>query len=181
MLKSPLTEQDFVQLLQDGKPEQFAQLYDAFSSSLYGIIKKIIPDEEQAADVLQDSFIKIWNKRDTYDSSKGSIFTWMLNITRNTAIDFTRSKYFISKSKIHKLDDNVSILSKIEDNPTNTDVLGMNEAMSALPSEQRQILDLMYFNGLSQDEISTEYNIPLGTVKTRARSAMTKLKTYFNR
>jgi RNA polymerase sigma-70 factor, ECF subfamily len=79
------------------------------------------------------------------------------------------------------LDDNVSILSKIEDNPTNTDVLGMNEAMSALPSEQRQILDLMYFNGLSQDEISTEYNIPLGTVKTRARSAMTKLKTYFNR
>lgn len=178
-MRPQLTETEFVDLLQSGKQEQFAQLYDAYSATLFGIIKRIIPDAEQAEDVLQDSFIKIWEKRDSYDPSKGSIFTWMLNISRNTSIDFTRSKYFKASAKNQKLDDNVGIINRNTSNRTNTDTIGMSEMVNALPAEQRQIIDLMYFNGMSQDEIATEFNIPLGTVKTRARSAMGKLREVF--
>lgn len=179
MSRPSFTENDFVQMLRDGSSEQFAILYDAYSGALFGIVKRIIPDEEQASDVLQDAFIKIWDKRNFYDPSKGSIFTWMLNIVRNTAIDFTRSKHFKGASRIQNIDDNVGILNRMSGTHTNTDVIGMNEAVDNLPEEQRQIIDLMYFNGMSQDEIANEYNIPLGTVKTRARGAMIKLRALF--
>jgi RNA polymerase sigma-70 factor (ECF subfamily) len=179
MTRATFTETDFVEMLRSGNADRFGILYDAFSGALFGIVKRIIPDTDQAQDVLQDAFIKIWEKRNTYDASKGSIFTWMLNIVRNTAIDFTRSKHFKAADKIRNLDDNVGIVNRTTSNRTNTDTIGVSELVAELPEEQRQIIDLMYFNGMSQDEIATEYNIPLGTVKTRARSAMSKLRDFF--
>ncbi len=170
---------EFVKILRDGDSSKFDLLYDYFSGALFGVVKKIIPDEEQAADILQDAFIKIWDKRDTYDGSKGTLFTWMLNISRNTAIDFTRSRNFKSTAKNRKLEDNVGIINRTTGTHTNTDVIGMNEVVETLPADQRQIIDLMYFNGMSQEEISNEFNIPLGTVKTRARSAISKLRAVF--
>jgi len=172
-------EATYVKYLLDGNPNEFALLYDAYSSVLYGIILKVVHDEEQANDVLQDAFIKIWDKRLTYDSSKGSIFTWMLNISRNTAIDYTRSKHYKASGKIRNMDDSVSMINRSGNVQTNTDVIGMNEAVAELPNEQRKIIELMYFNGMSQDEISTECEIPLGTVKTRARAAIGQLRKLF--
>jgi RNA polymerase sigma factor (sigma-70 family) len=181
MKKEVFMESDFVAMLRSGRPEQFGQLYDAYSPALFGIIKKIVADPDQAQDVLQDSFVKIWEKRDSYDGSRGSIFTWMLNISRNTAIDFTRSKHFRAAGNIRNIDDNVGILNRSTGarTATNTDTIGVEELVNGLSPDQRQIIDLMYFNGLSQDEIAREFNIPLGTVKTRARSAIGKLREVF--
>ncbi|MFN0031409.1 MAG: RNA polymerase sigma factor [Flavobacteriales bacterium] len=173
------TETEFVQMLHSGNAEQFARVYDSYSMAIFGVIRRIITDREQAEDVLQDTFIKIWEKRELYDPSKGSIYTWMLNIARNTSIDFTRSKHFKAAAKIRNIDDNVGNVNRSTSSSTNTDVIGVSEVLRELPDEQRQIIDLMYFNGMSQDEISKEYNIPLGTVKTRTRSAMMKLKNIF--
>src|SRR3712207_4079549 len=82
-----MTEKELVRLLRQREKRGFTLLYDHYSSALYGIIRKIVRSEELAQDVLQDAFVKIWRGIDSYDASKGTLFTWILNVARNTAID----------------------------------------------------------------------------------------------
>ncbi|SIT78174.1 RNA polymerase sigma-70 factor, ECF subfamily [Pontibacter indicus] len=154
-----------------------SQLYDRYSPTLYGIVFRIVKDENVAEDVLQEAILRIWVSFDKYDASKGRLFTWMLNICRNLAIDTIRSKQY-----------RVSILSqKIEADSrifhyTDTfkpEHIGMREIVDKLNPEQKQIIDLMYFDGLTQSEIAESYDIPLGTVKTRARNAVKFLSRLF--
>ncbi|MDZ4822621.1 MAG: sigma-70 family RNA polymerase sigma factor [Flavobacteriales bacterium] len=179
-LKIARNESELVALLMEGKPESFAHLYDHFSRALFGIVKRIVNDVEIAEDVLQDAFVKIWQKSSNYDSSKGRLFTWMLNIARNTAIDSTRSSYAKAQSKIQKLDNSVGIVNRKVSTTTAVETLDMNDQVNKLQPEQKVIIDMMYFRGYSQDEVSKELNIPLGTVKTRSRSALIKLRETFD-
>jgi len=152
-------------------------LYDMYSPALFGVILKIVRVEEIAEDVLQEAFLKIWRSFDQYDASKGRLFTWMLNICRNLAIDKVRSKEFRMKSSKEELTPgNVAHQGSSTFNP---DHIGVREVLENLSPDQKQIIDLMYFEGLTQSEIAEEYNIPLGTVKTRARSAVKMLSKLF--
>jgi RNA polymerase sigma-70 factor, ECF subfamily len=127
--------------------------------------------------VLQKTFLKIWNNFSTYDSAKGRLYTWMLNIARNLAIDTTRSKHEKNKHKIQSASDNVY---KFENNfsaeNTSHEMIGLKNIVSELPNEQKVLIDLAYFEGYTQDEISKKLNIPLGTVKTKIRNAILKLR-----
>lgn len=174
------SEEEFVALLATGDKNAFSVIYDSFSAALYGIITKIITDEEAAMDVLQDAFVKIWNKRGSYDSSKGRIFTWMLNIARNTAIDSTRSKMFKYESKIQNIDNSVKQVNRNAKLTVNYDTIGLREVVEKLKPEYKMVIDLLYFSGYTQEEISKEFNIPLGTVKTRTRSALMQLRELMN-
>ncbi|TXK45771.1 sigma-70 family RNA polymerase sigma factor [Pontibacter qinzhouensis] len=152
-------------------------LYDMYSATLFGVIVQIVKVEEIAEDVLQESFLKIWNSFASYDAEKGRLFTWMINICRNLAIDKIRSKaYRVSHTSEQLPTDSRPGFTTEAMNP---DHIGIRELVEKLQPEQKQIIDLMYFEGLTQSEIAENFQIPLGTVKTRARSAVKYLSKFF--
>jgi RNA polymerase sigma factor (sigma-70 family) len=153
-----------------------AYLYDRYSGALYGVIKRIISKEEIAEEVLQDVFLKIWDKIDAYDASKGRLFTWMLNIARNQAIDKTRSKEISNEGKTGTIDNLVNSIDRKEFTEQEIGGIGVSEVLNSLPSEQRFVVEQLYFKGYTQSELAEEFEIPLGTVKTRLRSALKHLR-----
>ncbi|MEO6950002.1 MAG: sigma-70 family RNA polymerase sigma factor [Ginsengibacter sp.] len=176
------SEEELISLLKSKDRNAFAYLYDNYSQALFGVIHKMVNNQELAEDILQEAFIKIWNRFDDYDSTKGRLFTWMLNISRNFTIDTFRSKDYKKQSKILNKEnsvDNINI-KNASDSVDNFDALGIRKHLSLLKSDQKIIIDLAYFEGFTQDEISKELSIPLGTVKTRMRSAILELRKILN-
>jgi RNA polymerase sigma factor (sigma-70 family) len=155
----------------------FGYLYDNYSGALFGIINGIIAEKETASDVLQDVFLNIWRKIDSYDPSKGRLFTWMLNIARNASIDKIRSRGYQNSLKNQSMPENVDTAIGGAMTGPKTDDVGLKKVLSKLKSEQRVLIDLSYFQGFTHEEIAKVLNIPLGTVKTRIRSALTVLRT----
>lgn len=151
-------------------------MYDRYSAALNGVIKRIVTDEETAQDVLQDTFVKIWKNCQLYDGSKGSFFTWMLNIARNTAIDSIRRSKKRPGSEIQTTAENVYLFGSVEQS---TGTIGMEKLIAELPEEQQLMLRYVYFKGYTHQEVSDELGIPLGTVKTRTRLALRELRKWF--
>lgn len=170
------SEEELVVQLQRRNQQAFAYLYDNYAAALNGIIFRLVEDKELAEDILQEAFIKIWNNFSNYDTTKGRLFTWMLNLTRNLTIDTLRSKGYKKQSKISSDENSVSNYADTNATLEKFDGIGIRKQLSNLKPEQRSIIDMAYFNGYTQDEISKEMGIPLGTVKTRMRSAILELR-----
>jgi RNA polymerase sigma-70 factor, ECF subfamily len=170
------SEEELVFLLKEKDQTAFAYLYDNYSAALLGVIYKIVEDRELSEDVLQEAFIKIWNNFSNYDSRRGRLFTWMLNITRNLTIDTIRSKGYKKQAKIRNSEDAVNNMSDKANTIESFDALGIRNQLTLLKNDQKQIIDLAYFGGLTQEEISKKLDIPLGTVKTRMRTAILELR-----
>ncbi len=175
-----MTQEELIPLLLKKDDRSFTLLYDNYSKSLYGVIFTLIKDREEAEDVLQEVFVKIWKNIDTYNTSKGRLYTWMLNIARNTSIDKLRSKGFNNNQKnlsadnfVHILDDNSKTINQI-------DAIGIKEFIKKLKPKCIQIIDLLFFKGYTQQETSDELEIPLGTVKTQNRNCMNELRLLIN-
>lgn len=151
-------------------------LYDHYSGALYGAILRIVRKESVAEEVLQDVFLKIWSRMDNYDPSKGRLFTWMLNLAKNQAIDKIRSKEISRENKTGGIENYVSDVRTGEFAEQHVDSIGLKETLASLPEEQRFIVDHLYLKGYTQAELAEEFNIPLGTVKTRLRIAMKQLR-----
>ena len=152
-------------------------LYDHYSGALYGVVLRVIKNEDIAQEVLQDAFLKIWDKIESYDSSKGKLFTWMLNVTRNLAIDKMRSK---EMGKGRKTDDIDLLVNRIDNqlhSESQVEAIGLKEVLNRLPEDQRFVIEHLYLKGFTQSELAEEFNIPLGTVKTRTRMALMELRT----
>jgi RNA polymerase sigma-70 factor (ECF subfamily) len=154
----------------------YAYLYDNYSAALYGIIFKVVNNEEDACDVLQDSFVNIWKNIESYDGSKGgSLFTWMLHICRNKAIDRYRQKNRVNENQ----KDYKSV--HIHNEPANTtniniDKIGVQNIIEKIKPEHKEIIIQHYFKGYTHQEISTMSEMPLGSVKTKIRNAMIEIK-----
>lgn len=170
------SEEELVMLLQSRDQQAFSYLYDNYSAALNGIIYRMVENRELAEDILQEAFVKIWNNFSSYDTGKGRLFTWMLNITRNLTIDTLRSKGYKKQAKISSDENSVSNFTDDSNVAERFDAMGLRKQLVNLKPEQRSIIDLAYFNGYTQDEISKEMGIPLGTVKTRMRSAIIELR-----
>lgn len=155
----------------------FEYLYDNYSGALYGAIYRIIRKEEIAEEVLQDVFLKIWDKIESYDAAKGRLFTWMLNLAKNQAIDKTGSKEISKENKTGALENFVSDVKSGEFVEQRIEAIGVKDILTSLPEDQRFIVEHLYLKGYSQSELADEFNIPLGTVKTRLRIAMKQLRT----
>jgi RNA polymerase sigma-70 factor (ECF subfamily) len=149
-------------------------LYDHYSKALFVVIRQIIPQQEMAEDLLQETFVKIWQNIHTYDGSRGRLYTWMLSIARNLSIDRTRSKEFNKQSKTATLQDNVYASTPAEEVRI-TDI-GLKKVLSSIPEENARLIDLAYFKGYTQEEIAKILVMPVGTVKTRMRSAIANLR-----
>ena len=167
-------------MLSNRNAEGLEILYDNYSAALYGVIYRIIGEEKIAEDVLQETFLKIWNNFSMYSPEKGRLFTWMVNIARNSAIDKVRSKEFSERRKNHSLTDSVSLEDFGNHTAFNPETIGLKDMVRKLEPEYRQIIDLLFFGGFTQQEAAEKLNIPLGTVKTRSRAALMKLRQLFN-
>jgi RNA polymerase sigma-70 factor (ECF subfamily) len=167
-------------MLQKQDKAAFDQLYRQYSGVLYGVIKKVVNDEQTAQDVLQEAFVKIWNNIKQYNPQKGRIYTWMLNVSRNAAIDKLRSKGEIMKGKIRGGEEVVYSNEGNMKTEQDTDTIGLKRMVAELKPEYYNIVSLAYFKGYTLDEISKTLNIPLGTVKTRMRHAMQLLRQKFS-
>ncbi len=170
------SEEELVALLQGQDKQAFSYLYDNYSPALNNIIFRMVEDVALTEDILQEAFVKIWHNFTSYDKSKGRLFTWMLNLTRNLTIDVLRSKGYKKQSKISGDENSVNNLQDNSININKFDSLGIRKQLANIKPEQRVIIDMAYFNGYTQDEIAKELGIPLGTVKTRMRTAILELR-----
>ena len=168
------SEQELVTLLKDQQGEAFSYLYDHYSGALYAAIFAIVNDQQLASDVLQETFINIFRRIDSYDDKRSRLYTWMLNIARNAAIDLVRSKGF-RQMKQNQHADGIVYASNTNHTP-NIDHIGLRKTLLQLNENHRQVLDLAYFGGFTQEEIGEMLKMPTGTVKTRVRAALKKLR-----
>ena len=175
--KLKFSEEELVAALQRNERVAFEFLYDHYSGALYNIILKTLRDEERAADVLQETFLKIWKNIASYNPVKGRLFTWILNIARNGAIDAARVEG--RKPAMDEIDDR---LAKIEPDVSESEQQTSSEMkaiVDMLRPERKILIDMAYFQGYTHEEIANELGIPLGTVKSRMRTALQELKQYF--
>lgn len=168
------TEEQLVQHLKLHDEQAYRYFYDNYGKAIYGVIFQVVPNQEAAEDILQDVFVKIWKNIGSYDPAKGRLFTWVLNIARNGAIDHTRSKEFNKGGKTISLSDNVHSGEKaVQSNYGDT---GLKKIVESLPEEGRKLLELSYFLGYTHEEIAEILKLPLGTVKTRLRTTLIELR-----
>ena len=171
-----IEEKELVSLLKRREKAALEYLYDHYSAALNGVILRIIKKEAIAEEVMQDAFLKIWKNIDAYDPEKGKLFTWMLNLTRNLAIDKTRSKEIKNELKSDKLDNSVHKVDQRNFHEFSPENIGVKELLDNLNPDQQKVMDLLYFQGYTQSEVAEEHKIPLGTVKTRLRIALKQLR-----
>ena len=167
-------EDELVSMLRQRNDGSFGYLYDNYSGPLLGIVSSIVADQETARDVLQEVFVNIWKKIESYDQTKGRLFTWMMNIARNAAIDKIRSRGYRDSKKNLAIPDTGYTGATVPPQLSDT---GLKKVLTRLKEEQRILIDLSYFQGYTHEEIAKILEIPLGTVKTRIRSALTHLRT----
>ncbi len=171
-----ISEEVLVKELKAQKSSAFEYLYDNYSAAIYGVIVRIVKSEEVAQEVLHDVFMKAWKNINAYSAEKGRLYTWLVNISRNASIDKLRSKEIKKTSKTDSVSDNVHTIDNANSTEQSIDGIGLEKVLDKLSDELRFVIDQMYFKGYTQTEISEEFDIPLGTVKTRARTAMRTLR-----
>ncbi|WP_162852601.1 RNA polymerase sigma factor [Dinghuibacter silviterrae] len=170
---------DLVTRLKARDEAAFAEMYRNYSNAFLSIITKITNgDIEAAKDILQEAMVKVWNNIHLYDSSKGTLFTWVMNISRNTAIDKLRSKDFKNQLKNRSLE--TSEAQDYQPVPSlNTELIGVKKMLEKLDSSHRDVVDVVYMMGYSHAEAAEVLDIPLGTVKTRLRNAIVELRKQY--
>ena len=168
----------YVQGLATGDAGALASLYDESCSLVYGIALRILRNEADAEEITSDVYSQVWRCASTFDSSRGSVNAWLTTVARTRSIDRLRSR--ARSSRVERLD-SVFDLASSSDTPEQASWLGqqrtkVREALRSLSAEQRQVIELAYFSGMSHSELAIAVGQPLGTVKTRIRLAMTKLR-----
>lgn len=170
------SEEQLIEKLKSQDAEAFSYLYDNYSGAIYGTIVRMVPEEEVAQDLLQETFVKIWKSFSMYNAEKGRLYTWMVNIARNLAIDHKRSRSFKSSGKNQDIDKSVNAINRSQKSVFNIDRIGLKDIVQKLKPESQQMIELLYYGGYTQEEVAKELNMPLGTVKTRTRTALIELR-----
>jgi RNA polymerase sigma-70 factor (ECF subfamily) len=158
--------------------EAFSQLYDRFSSLVFSLSMRILRVRSDAEDLLQEVFMQVWRQAKSYSVERGSPEAWIINIARSRAIDKIRSirrmeKSFVLTEELARAESTENVESSAAESEVR---LTMNSALATLPEAQRKVLELAYFEGLTQTEIAAKLSEPLGTVKTRMRSGIQRLR-----
>lgn len=159
------------------------ELYELYKRLLFGMIFSIVKKREEAEDVLQEVFVKIWNKADSFDENRGNVYSWIVTLARNKAIDRLRSKAYKTQQKASvSIHEPLFTLEGDKADPLETTIFSdraelVKKALNEIPESQKEVIKIAYFRGLTQSEIADQLDIPLGTVKTRTRQGMIKLKS----
>jgi RNA polymerase sigma-70 factor (ECF subfamily) len=169
---------ELVRRLQQRDPHALGELYDRYSRIVYSLILRVVRDSGIAEDLVQETFLRVWNRVHGFDSAKGAFGPWLLAVARNRAIDYVRSAAG-RESRALELEeiDHPSLYTDMEGDIFNSDrARRIRAALDKLSPNQRQVIELAYFEGLSQTEMSERMGQPLGTVKTWVRTALKNLR-----
>ncbi|MDX1905647.1 MAG: sigma-70 family RNA polymerase sigma factor [Bacteroidia bacterium] len=147
-------------------------LYEQYASLLYPIILRIVRDEAMSQDVLQEMMVRVWHKIHLYEPAKGSLFTWLLHIARHAAIDKTRSRDYLSRQRSRT----ATMPGYQEPAAAEASETHLAEVIHHLPEHQRLLINMAFFEGFTHEEIAARLDIPLGTIKSRIRSAIQHLR-----
>ena len=154
-----------------------AQLYDRYRVILFGLLMRILNNREEAEDVLQETFLQVWRRAADFDENRGRPFTWLVTLARSRAIDRLRMLGARERVAAAGARDEAEVVSDAASDAFSSEQRELvRSALSQLPDEQKQPLLLAYFDGLTQSEIAARLKAPLGTVKTRMRTGMMKLR-----
>ncbi len=178
---SKLEDGALLLLITEGQPNALNELYGRYSRLVYSVSLQIVGEQATAEDVTLDVFTKVWEKANTYRPDRGNVRVWLTGMTRNRSIDILRRDNVRINAQRKIWAEAASATSTIERNSESIVDFGMRkesliEAINQLTEEQRDLLALAYFQGHTQSEIAKLRNLPLGTVKTRIRSAIQKLR-----
>ena len=173
---STLLEKHIVELLQERNEKAISLLYEHYGDTLYGVAHKVVRNSELAQDVVQESFVKIWKKSDSYDHTKAKLFTWLFRITRNTAIDKLRSVNIKTDKEI-QID--VSDVYNLGVESIKPEFIDVRDNLGKIENKYQIVLEALFFQGMTQQEASDELNIPLGTIKSRLKIGLRELKKIY--
>lgn len=179
-MSAPSTSQVayLIQQVANRDREAFSQLYDHFSSPVFTLATRMLKVRSDAEDLLQEVFVQVWRQAANYSEDRGSPMAWIINIARSRAIDKIRSIRRMEKSFVLTEDPaRAESTENVESSAAESEAkLAMNSALANLPEAQRKVLELAYFDGLTQTEIAERLAEPLGTIKTRMRSGIQRLR-----
>jgi RNA polymerase sigma-70 factor, ECF subfamily len=177
-IHGPAPDGDLVERLQRRDPQALGELYDRYGRMAYSLILRIVRDTGTAEDLVQETFLRVWNRVQGFDAEKGSIGPWLLAVARNRAIDYLRSASGRERNAYEfEESDRPALYTDMEHDLLVSDkARRVKQAMLKLPANHRQVLELAYFEGLSQTEMAERMGQPLGTVKTWVRTALKSLR-----
>lgn len=159
----------------------FSVLYDDFAAALFGVTLRIVKNKSASEEILQDVFVKIWKHIDTYDANKGTLFTWMLNITHNCCTDYFRSKRYKYQALLVQDEmENIPMHYRTQTAEKSEESIDLQLIMTRLEPKYRDIIDLVYISGYTQEQVAEKLNLPLGTIKTRSRAALQRLRDCYD-
>jgi RNA polymerase sigma-70 factor (ECF subfamily) len=171
-----------VEQMTAGDESALAALYDRYAGMLFGMLMRILKDTHAAEEVLQDLFLQLWRTAARFDASRGSMTAWLMVMARNRAISRLRlgNRHLVADDPEGFLLENAPAPGNLEDDAARLQLAArLRAAMASLPGEQREALELAYFEGMTQTEIAERTGAPLGTVKSRVRAALQTLKQHF--
>lgn len=165
-----------------GDEDCLAQLYDCTNRIVYGLALRILGDPTSAEDITLEVYMQVWRTAESYDAGRGTVEAWLVTLARSRAIDWLRSRRARSQEVEHPLED-VSVLQDSRPSPELVSIESgrarvVQGALAALSADQRQIIELAFFAGMSHNEIARQTDLPLGTVKTRIRLGMLRLREF---
>lgn len=172
-------DSELIRRLKARDPQAMADLYDRFGRVVYSIIYRVVRNAASAEDLVQETFLRIWNRAQGFDQDRGALGPWVLTVARNRAIDYLRSVEGRSQGSAIELDriEHPAMFAGFEDDVLNLDrVKLLKSAFGKLNANQREVIELAYWEGLSQTEMAERLKQPLGTVKTWVRSALKVLR-----
>jgi RNA polymerase sigma-70 factor (ECF subfamily) len=177
-----LEDTAILQLIAHQNPEALGELYDRYGRLVYSIALNAVNDQATAEEITQDVFLRVWENAKTYQIGRGKVSTWIISIARHRSIDMLRHRGARLESRIVYLDDlHPAVLPQSSDLENSWELSHRREqvrvALGSLPEEQKTALGMAYFHGYTHREIANKLNLPLGTVKTRIRLAMQKLRS----
>ncbi len=174
----PLSDLDLLHAIKQGQVNALGVLYDRYSRLVYGLAYKVLQNSEEAEDITQDVFLTLW-QRDAYDPKRGTLSSFLMTMTRSRAIDKLRSR----GSRLRFLQRWQGIVKSETAAPQPLEQASIQErsqlvkeALAQLPESERQVLEIAYYGGLSQSEIAKQLDVPLGTIKTRSRQGLLRLR-----
>jgi RNA polymerase sigma-70 factor, ECF subfamily len=174
------TETKLIARIAKGDDAAFVELYKRFAGSLYAMAQRMLEDSKDAEDTLQEAFTYIWRRAATYDPARSSPFSWAVMITRNKAIDRLRARGRIEKLRGEYSEQEAQYsqhdLASASEPALRERASIVRSALLQLPEEQRNALELSFFGGLTHEQISERFNVPLGTIKARIRRGLLKLR-----
>jgi len=175
-----LDDRELMMQIGDKDPAALEQLYDRYEKIVYSFAYRMVQDTMAAEEVVQELFLRVWTHSERYEASQGKLTTWMFAVTRNIAVDMLRRKSVrdrgipVETVTLHAVaDDLADTAVQVE---IKSEGQRVREILGGLSRDQQQVIDSIYYGGMTQQEVSARYNIPLGTVKSRVRLALRQMK-----